>query len=323
MRKLTLYTLVILFFTHCGNPQNAKPQGTDSSGKKLKILFDATKAEMCGNADWVIDADAFNLGYTNTGRMMEGNSNEANPQRVPTPAQENITTDTREDYWTGALSAWAIDCVKEGFYVETLPVRGRISYGDKNNEQDLTQYQIFVVDEPNIKFEPDEKAAILMFIENGGGLMMIADHDKSDRNRDKWDSPNIWNDFNTAKTIPIEFDLVEISQLSDHFAIAQHPVLDGKYGRPKEIKISAGSQMHLAQGAQALCVTKQSKDENHGVLVALGALGKGRVVALSDSSPADDGTGDVNDKLYAGYTGEVNGDHRKLLMNAIIWLGGK
>ena len=32
-----------------------------STNAQIKILFDATKAEMAGNADWVIDADEFNL----------------------------------------------------------------------------------------------------------------------------------------------------------------------------------------------------------------------------------------------------------------------
>ncbi len=323
MKMIKYSFLFILFFgCSCGGNKSSQPKGSNPSGEKLKILFDATKAEMCGNADWVLDADVYNLGYNNTGSMMEGKSNEANPQRIPTPAQDNITADTKEDYWTGALSAWGIDCVKEGFYVETLPFRSRITYGDQTNEQDLSHYKIYVVDEPNIRFTKEEKEAILKFVENGGGLFMIADHDQSDRNSDSWDSPNIWNDLNTGKTFPIEFDLIKTTQKSDHFAMDQHPVLDGKYGRPKWIQISAGTQMHLAKGADALCVSKQSKDKNHGVLVAVCTYGKGRVVALSDSSPADDGTGDTNDKLYAGYNGEVQGDHKKLLMNAIIWLAG-
>jgi uncharacterized membrane protein len=323
MKKNALHFLIgltIVLLISCNNDKNKKKEGGTPSGEKLKILFDATKAQMCGNADWVLDADEHNTGYNSSGTMVEGKGKESNPQRYPTPAQEDITNDTREDYWTGALSAWGIDCVKEGFFVETLPMHSRITFGDSSNEQDLSRYKVYVIDEPNIRFNAEEKKAILAFVENGGGLFMIADHDNSDRNRDKWDSPNIWNDLNTGKTFPMEFDLVEISQVSDHYAIDKHPVLDGKYGRPTRLKISAGAQMHLASGADALCVSKQSKDKDHGVLLAVCTYGKGRVVALSDSSPTDDGTGDANDKLYNGYTGEVGGDHRKLLMNGILWL---
>ncbi len=318
------FFLGILLIFSCGNHRQNVPQDEKPVGNKLKILFDASKAEMCGNADWVIDADKHDIGFTKSGSAMEGKGTESDPQRLPTPAQENINNETPEDYWTGALSGWGIDCVKEGFYVETLPVRGRISYGDTTNPQDLTHYKIYIVDEPNIKFEDQEKTAILKFVESGGGLFMISDHEGSDRNHDKYDSPDIWNDLNTGKTFPVEFDLVrKISQTSDHFAIESHPVLDGKYGRPKKIRISDGTSMHLGEGATALCVTKQSKDKNHGVLVAVCSYGKGRVVALGDSSPADDGTGDINDKLFKGYFLEVNGDHRRLLMNAVIWLADK
>ncbi|HEY4151408.1 MAG TPA: hypothetical protein VGM41_20860, partial [Chitinophagaceae bacterium] len=46
-----------------------------------KFLFDATKAETAGNADWVIDEDG------------------STPQRIPTPAQSTITASTAETFW--------------------------------------------------------------------------------------------------------------------------------------------------------------------------------------------------------------------------------
>lgn len=33
------------------------------NAQQVKILFDATKAETANNADWIIDADAHNLGW--------------------------------------------------------------------------------------------------------------------------------------------------------------------------------------------------------------------------------------------------------------------
>src|SRR5205085_17815 len=76
----------------------------------VKILFDATKAEMAGNADWVIDADLHNIGYSN-GPAVVGQGSESNPQRFPAPLQSNITGSTNETYWEGSLSHWGIDCV--------------------------------------------------------------------------------------------------------------------------------------------------------------------------------------------------------------------
>ena len=143
-----------------------------SAQAQVKILFDATKAEMAGNADWVIDADQFNLGYNSSGAMVTGAGNEANPQRIPTGAQSNITSTTSETYWKGALSSWAVDLVKKGYIVETLPYNGQITYGVTTNAQDLSNYKVFVIDEPNILFSSAEKAALLNFVKNGGGLFI-------------------------------------------------------------------------------------------------------------------------------------------------------
>src|SRR5665213_3182700 len=99
---------------------------------QIKILFDATKAETVGNADWVIDSDSHNLGYGN-GPALGGSGNESNPQRIPTPPQFGITSSTPETYWEGSLSAWGVDCVKKGYTVETLPYNVAITYGNNSN----------------------------------------------------------------------------------------------------------------------------------------------------------------------------------------------
>ncbi|HOS47696.1 MAG TPA: hypothetical protein PLG57_03620, partial [Bacteroidia bacterium] len=49
---------------------------------QTKILFDASKAEAAGNADWVIDADAHNIGYFNGPAQIGGT--ESNAQKIPT-----------------------------------------------------------------------------------------------------------------------------------------------------------------------------------------------------------------------------------------------
>lgn len=130
----------------------------------IKVLFDASSAEMAGNADWVMDADLFNIGTGSGGAMVVGSGNESNPQRNPTPAQSNITSLTSETYWKGALSYFAIDLVKQGFGVETLPYNGLITYGVTSNTQDLANYKVFIVDEPNIRFTTSEKTAIMNFV---------------------------------------------------------------------------------------------------------------------------------------------------------------
>lgn len=303
---------------------------------QIKILFDATKVQMAGNADWVIDADLHNL-YTNNALNIGGT--ESNPQRIPTPLQSTITAATSETYWDGALSHWAIDCVRQGYSIETLPWNGRITYGDATNIQDLSNYKVFVVDEPNILFTTSEKNAIVNFVKFGGGLMMISDHTISDRNNDGSDSPVIWNDLMTTNTIQvnpfgISFDAVDISQTTSSVAnlpinqILHGPTLPitcSKCGNVTQAKWSNGTTMTLNPSANASATgliykTGSSTTGTTNVMCASATYLAGKVVAIGDSSIPDDGTGDPNDLLYDGYITDAAGNHQKLLMNAIVWL---
>lgn len=55
-------------------------------------------------------------------------------------------------------------------------------------------------------------------------------------------------------------------------------------------------------------------------MCAHATYGSGKVVAFGDSSPADDGSGDLNDNLYDGWISDANGNHERLIVNATIWL---
>jgi hypothetical protein len=300
-----------------------------SAMAQQKILFDATKAETAGNADWVIDADQFNLSYQN-GTPVAGSGNEANAQRFPTPSQKNITASTKESYWTGALSSWGIDMVKKGFEVETLPYNGKITYGSSSNPQDLSNYAVFVVDEPNIRFTDEEKTAILQFVYHGGGLFMISDHDKSDRNRNGIDSPSVWNDLmknNSMQADPfgISFDLLKFDDKTTNVKnLPGNPILDGPMGKVTALWYFAGTSMTLHPDdnstVEGLIYRSGSTFGNKNVMFASAVFGKGRIVAMGDSSPADDGTGDRGDHLYDGWIKDANGNHERLIMNGSLWL---
>ena len=317
--KLKLYFALALLFI------------SFTSFSQIKVLFDATKAESASNADWVIDADLFNLGF-NGAVASVGSGNESNPQQFPTPDQSTITSSTPETYWKGALSSWGIDCVKQGYLVETLPYNGKITYGVSSNLQDLSRYKVFIVCEPNIVFTESEKAAILNFVKEGGGLFMVSDHNISDRNNDGWDSPHIWNDLltnNIVETNPfgIAFDLVNISGVSLNVArLPNDSILNGVVGKVSEAEWFNGTTMTLtpAKNASAtgkIFTTGSSITGTSNVMFATSRYGKGKVAAIGDSSPCDDGTGDSNDgSLYNGYWHDAAGNHRPLLMNATVWL---
>ena len=304
------------------------------SAQRPKILFDATKAEMAGNADWVIDADVHNLTVSSSTHLMVTGGSDSNPQRFPTPAQSGITSTTAQSYWQGALSAWGVDAVKSGFDVETLPYNARITYNDATNVQDLKNYDVFVVDEPNILFTATEKTAILNFVRNGGGLFMISDHDVSDRNNDGYDSPHIWNDLMSSNSIitnpfGITFDYANFSQTTTNVAtITTDSILHGSYGNPTTMLWANGTTMtlDLAKNSSAkglVFKTGVSTTGTTNVMFASAFYGNGKVVAMGDSSPADDGSGDPGDSLYDGWIADANGNHEKIIMNATLWLAAK
>ena len=58
MRKLLLFISVLF--------------SIQSQAQTIKILFDASSAQMAGNADWVIDADTRNLKTGSGGLMVTG-----------------------------------------------------------------------------------------------------------------------------------------------------------------------------------------------------------------------------------------------------------
>jgi hypothetical protein len=299
------------------------------SKAQVKILYDATKAESAANADWVIDADTWNLDWY-PGPIVNSGGNESNAQRIPTPAQSGITSSTTETYWSGCLSAWGVDMVKKGYTVESLPYNGTITYGNTGNAQDLSNYKVFIIDEPNIRFTSTEKTAILNFVQNGGGLYMISDHDGSDRNNDGWDSPHIWNDFmdtNTTHPFGIHFDYDDFSGTFSNVAnLPGDPLLHGIMGNVTKVQWSGGTSMTLNTANNSTVkgvVFKSGTSGTTGVLVAYCTYGTGRVVAMGDSSPFDDGTGDPNDQsLYNGWTSDASGNHELLIVNATIWLAG-
>lgn len=303
--------------------------GSINAFSQTKILFDASKAQMAGSADWVIDADLHNI-YSGNGPMSIGGS-ESNPQKIPTPAQSAVTASTTENYWDGALSHWAIDCVNQGYTVETLPYNGQITYGSVSNAQDLSHYKVFVVDEPNIAFTASEMSAIVNFVKNGGGLLMIADHTVSDRNNDGVDSPMVWNDLMTNNTVAanpfgFSFDQVNISGNATNLAnLPTNPILHGSFGNVTKVLWTNGTTITIDPVGNSnvkglIFKTGSATTGTSNVMVASSIYDSGKVVAIGDSSIADDGSGDTGDVLYDGYITDAAGNHQKLLMNALIWL---
>jgi hypothetical protein len=274
------------------------------------FLFDATHAETAGNADWVIDEDS------------------GVPQRIPTPAQENITASTVETYWTGANSAWGVELVKRGHHVETLPSGTPITYGDATNAQDLSHYDVFAVIEPNKQFTTAEKNAIVQYVQAGGRLFICADHTGSDRDNDGWDSPHIWNDLfstNTVQVAPfgVTFNYDNISPTAETTdSASDDPLTQGSAGTVSGFRYANGASITidpLKNPSVRAAVWTTSTHSNTNAMVAWGTFGAGKFVAVGDSSPIDDGTGASGNTLFDGWD-DRNGDDGRLVINASLWL---
>lgn len=319
MKKIFLFSLLSLALFSCNNDETSSGTQNPTTSKLArtttpkKFLFDATKAETAGNADWVI---------------CENSS--GTPIRYPNPLQSTVTTSTLENYWRGALSSWGIALVKEGYSVETLAPGAAITYGNTSNPQDLSNYDVYVVDEPNTIFTSAQKTAIINFVKNGGGLFMIADHNVSDRNNDGKDSPAIWNDLMTNNSVQanpfgLAVELTNFSQTSTNVLNdAANTILNGSQGAVTQLKFSAGASIKITPSANAtvkglIWKTGLAKTSTTGIMCASSTYFNGRVVLITDSSPADDGTGNPSDTLYPGWT-EVSGNHSRLHLNASYWL---
>ncbi|MEP7014476.1 MAG: hypothetical protein ABI925_03465 [Verrucomicrobiota bacterium] len=297
-----------------------------------QVLFDATKAEMAGNADWVVDADVHDLRVSSSGdgSGVRGSGNESDPQRIPTPAIAGITANTSETYWNGSLSAWAVALAKAGITpIETLPVfitptsgtRSRITYGDASNSQDLSNYELFIVCEPNIAFTAAEKTAILNYVFAGGAIFMVSDHDQSDRNNDGIDSVGVWNDLLGATSVfGFKFNTVDISPTGVADTSLSNPLTHGPAGTVTSLKYVNGATMTITDATIAHAAVWQTSAHSSTQVMALyGTYGAGKFVAVGDSSPIDDGTGDSNDTLFNGWD-DASGNDGRLVRNASLWL---
>jgi hypothetical protein len=276
-----------------------------------RVLFDDTKAETAGNADWIIST------------------------AMPDPKAQKASP-TAETEWTGALSAWGVTLQRTGDYVlDTLPPAGSITYGSSTNALDLAKFDAFVLPEPNVLFSAAEKTAIMRFVQSGGGLFMISDHDGSDRNNDGADSVAVLNDLMTNNSVdatdPFGFS-IDVSNVSTDnpnvigTRAASDPIITGPFGRVTGTIIRSGTTatLHPADNAAVrgeVFRSGYSASGSTGAAVASSTFGSGRVVYWGDSSPIDDGTGQSGNSLYDGWD-DPAGTDAAVALNATQWLAG-
>jgi hypothetical protein len=229
-----------------------------------------------------------------------------------------------------------VDLVQAGHQVETLPYNGKITFGDITNTQDLSNYDVFVLVEPNILFTAAEKVALISYVKNGGGLLMVADHGSltggtgSDRNNDGKDSADVLNDLmtNSVQNSPfgVSFNGNEVSGTYSYVNTnSSDPLIRGAAGTVNNIDFNNGSNITINTSQNAsvtMAIWSSSSRSTSTGLVAYGSYGSGRFVAFGDSSTFDDGTGDTGDTLYNSYNLSSYGNS-KVILNASFWLAQK
>jgi len=271
-----------------------------------KALFDNAHAEQAGNADWVIDND----------------------QPIPSPAQSGIGANTAGTFWTGAISSYGVDLVKRGYTVHTNT--GTITYGSGTNAYDLSNYDVFIVPEPNTLFTAAEATAILAFVQNGGGLIAISDHSGADRNNDGYDSPMIWNALDPTHLLGVHFGVSadannNIVQTSTNVATSTaDSITHGPVGVVTGLAFHNGTTMTLYPAVNAtvrgeVWMSSVAQTSTTGVMAAASQYGNGRVFFIGDSSPVDDGSANSgNSNIYDGW-GESGATDSTLFLNATLW----
>ena len=273
-----------------------------------RVLFDNSKAETAGNADWIISTSQ------------------------PDPLGQN-SNPTSETSWTGALSSWGVALQRTGSYsLKTLPAGNTITYGG-TSALDLKNFDVFVLPEPNVLLSAAEKTAIMKFVQAGGGFFLIVDHTGSDRNNDGYDSVEIANDLLTNNTVdstdPFGFS-IDSNDISSENPVAisssTDPVINGPYGKVTGSIIRDGSTQTLNKSANAnvkglVWRPGSSQTGSTGAFFTTSTFGSGRVAVWGDSSPIDDGTGQSGNTLYDGWN-DTAGTNAALALNATEWLAG-
>ncbi|ARU59997.1 hypothetical protein CBW65_02150 [Tumebacillus avium] len=186
----------------------------------------------------------------------------------------------------------------------------------------LTGVDVLILPEPNTNFTSTEKTAINNFVlSSGKGLYVIADHANSDRNSDGWDSVEIFNGYtlgnysSTTEWVGAKFGFrvkeVDVTQepITD---IRTHAITTGV----TSIAAWNGATFTITNSTSAKGVAYLTNNTSPYVVASQLPSG-GRVSAIGDSSPYNDGSGYTS---VASYNSWPQYSISKLAVNTVKWL---
>ncbi|HNW35598.1 MAG TPA: hypothetical protein PKM25_11740 [Candidatus Ozemobacteraceae bacterium] len=178
----------------------------------------------------------------------------------------------------------------------------------------LREAAVVVLPEPNSAYTPTEEKAIVDFVNNGGALYAIGDHMNSDRNGDGIDSVGVLNRF--LPKLGLQLDQKYFNEAPATGEYRKTPLTAGV----KAVGIWGGTTVKCL-GPNAEGHIFVSAKNGGGAYIATSIAGPkgGRVVAMGDSSPYDDGTGNPHDQLHNGFS-NPKFNHDVLARNSVKWI---
>ncbi|HHT9120032.1 MAG TPA: hydrolase [Candidatus Hypogeohydataceae bacterium YC41] len=293
--------LVILFLI----PALSISRGSLGEGK-YRVLFDAGHAESAGrHADWIIDDD------------------------IPEPMPKNPKS---PEEWSGGISSWGYDLYKTG-RCEVESTDKPLTFLNSHNPQDLSKFDVLILCEPNKDFDPSERQAIIAFVKEGGGLFLVADHFGSDRNNDGIDSTGIFDKLEKETGIHFQGKGERNASLKGGHSTSNfcsftdredNPIFQGPFGAVRKAYLNGFGTIRTLKNfngtVQGHVWMNGSTQGEQDIIFVTSRLGQGKIAALSDSSPADDGTTRTPGKqLYNGWHA-AGAQNNSLILNTTDFL---
>ncbi len=192
-----------------------------------------------------------------------------------------------------------------------------------------------------LSYTSAEIDAILNFVFDGGSLFLIGNHCGSDRNNNGVDSSMIFAEMDTAGHFGIEFETYEGCvgsatpppecaacswnevRNTNFVTDTNDPFLYGASGSVEAIKFNEATNLLLHPTSNPDVKAHAWRNgASHGVVdvtLASSRFGEGKVVAIGDSAPADDGTGDTDCFLHNSWDYPTS-ENDILFLNISHWL---
>ncbi len=288
------------------------PESPCGAGGRVRVLFDGAHGQSAGGADWLVDT------------------------AVPFPRPSNPDL---EREWSGKYSYLGLVLVKrQDFVVATLP-RGQSLTWTGSGVYDLSRFDVLVLPEPSSSYAEGEAAAIGAFVQAGGGLLMVGNHEGADRDNNGVDAVKALNDMLTSwsggglnsNPLGLWYELLDYDAAQALDAAANstatfvnpagHPALSGPGGSVDALGMYVGTTIGSAASGPAtpLVWPLNPTNPSTGAVAVASTWGSGRVIAIADSALFSDRTDSHG--LAGGSVALDHSDNLEFAINTFYWLG--